>query len=110
MPRERPAMGTVSVPNERKIPAFAAAALLVSSLSLGECATATAGSSLLDARAQAAPPKASIFDPPPPREKPAMTLDERLKLQKDLTAARDRHAPNAKARAHAAPPAQPAKP
>jgi hypothetical protein len=73
-------MGTVSVPNERKIPAFAAAALLVSSLSLGECATATAGSSLLDARAQAAPPKASIFDPPPPREKPAMTLDERLKL------------------------------
>jgi hypothetical protein len=62
----------------------------------------------MDARAQAAPPKTSIYDPPPQREKPAMTLDERLKLQKDLTAARDRHAPDAKARAHAAPPAQPA--
>jgi hypothetical protein len=34
-----------------------------------------------------------------------MTLDERLKLQKELTAARDRHAPNAKA--HAAQPAKP---
>jgi hypothetical protein len=108
MPVKRPAMGTVSVPNERKIPAFAVAALLLSSLSLGECATAAAGSSLLDARAQAAPPKTSIYDPPPQREKPAMTLDERLKLQKDLTAARDRHPPNAKA--HAAPPAQPPKP
>jgi hypothetical protein len=101
-------MGTASDPNERKIPAFAVAALLLSSLSLGECATAAAGSSLMDARAQAAPPKTSIYDPPPQREKPAMTLDERLKLQKDLTAARDRHPPNAKA--HAAPPAQPPKP
>jgi hypothetical protein len=64
----------------------------------------------MDARAQATPPKTSIYDPPPQREKPAMTLDERLKLQKDLTAARDRHAPDAKAKAHAAPPAQPAKP
>jgi hypothetical protein len=100
--------GYCCVPNERKIPAFAMAALLLSSLSLGACATAIAGSSLLDARAQAAPPKTSIYDPPPQREKPAMTLDERLKLQKDLTAARDRHASGAKA--HAAPPAQPTKP
>jgi hypothetical protein len=88
--------GSCCVPNARKIPAFAMAALLLSSLSLGECGTAIAGSSLLDARAQAAPPKTSIYDPPPQREKPAMTLDERLKLQKDLTAARDRHAPDAK--------------
>ena len=103
-------MGTAYVPNERKIRAFAFAALLLSSLSLGEYATATAGSSLMDARAQAPPPKTSIYDPPPQRENPAMTLDERLKLQKDLTAARDRHAPDAKARVRAVPPAQPAKP
>jgi hypothetical protein len=32
---------------------FAGAALLLSSLSLGDCVTATAGSSLMDARAQA---------------------------------------------------------
>jgi hypothetical protein len=98
------------VPNERKIPAFAAAAVLLSSLSLGECAASSAGSSLMDARAQTTPPKTSIYDPPPQPEKPAMTLDERLKLQKDLAAARDRQVPNAKAKAHAAPPAQPAKP
>jgi hypothetical protein len=103
-------MGTAYVPNERKIAAFALAALLLSSLSLDGCATATAGSSLMDARAQAAPPKTSIYDPPPQREKAAMTLDERFKLQKDLTAARDRHAPDAKAKVNAAPPAQPAKP
>ena len=52
--------------------------------------------------------KTSIYDPPPQREKPAMMLDERLKLQKDLTAARDRHSPNAKD--YAAPPAQLPKP
>jgi hypothetical protein len=77
---------------------------MLASLSLGECATATAGSSLMEARAQAAPPKTSIYDPPPQRAKPTMTLDERLKLQKDLTAARDRHPPDTKA--HAGPPAQ----
>jgi hypothetical protein len=94
---------------ERNISAFAAA-LLLSSLSLGECGPATAGSSPMDARAQATPPKTSIFDTPPQRE-PAMTLDERLKLQKDLTTARDRHPPDAKGRAHPATvPAQPAKP
>ena len=85
-----------SMGNERKISAFAAA-LLLSTLSLVECAPATAGSSLMDAMAQATPPKTSIFDPPPQHE-PAMTPDERLKLQKDLTAARDRHAPDAKPR------------
>src|ERR1700723_1254583 len=103
-------MGATHVPKERKIPAFALAALMLASLSLGECATATAGSSLMEARAQAAPPKTSIYDPPPQRAKPTMTLDERLKLQKDLTAARDRHELDAKARALEAPHAQPAKP
>ena len=75
----------MNIKYERNIAAFAAAVLL----SL-DCATATAGSSLMDVRAQATPPKANIFDPLPQRA-PAMTPDERLKLQNDLTAARDRH-------------------
>jgi hypothetical protein len=57
-------MGDAYVSNERKITAFAAAALLLSSLSLGGCATSTAGSSPMDARAEApAPPKASVYLP-----------------------------------------------
>jgi hypothetical protein len=88
---------------------FAWAALLLSGLFLGECATSTAGSSLMNARAQAAPPQKSIYDPPPKRENPAMTPDERLKMQKELNAARDRQEAGSKARAHAAP-AKPAKP
>jgi hypothetical protein len=108
-------MGVAYVSNERKISALAAAALLLSSLSLGGCATSTAGSSLMDARAEASapPPKTSVYplveDLPPKREKPAMTPDEQLKLQKELIAVRDRQAPGGKARAHAAP-AQPVKP
>jgi hypothetical protein len=107
-------MGVAYVSNERKITAFAAAALLLSSLSLGGCATSTAGSSLMDARAEApAPPKTSVYLPvedlPPKREKPAMTPDERLKLQKELIAARDRQAPSGKPRPGAAR-AQPTKP
>jgi hypothetical protein len=93
---------------ERNISAFATAALLLLSLSLGDCPTATAGPSL-NAMAQATPPKKSIFDPPPERE-PAMTLDERQKMQKELNGARDRQTPNAKAKAHPVPSAQPAKP
>ena len=94
---KQPSMGVAYVSNERKISAFAATALVLSSLSLGGCATSTAGSSLMDARAEApAPPKTSVYLPvedlPPKREKPAMTLDERLKLQKELIAARDRQA------------------
>jgi hypothetical protein len=55
----------------------------------------------MDARAQApAPPKTSVYplieDLPAKREKPAMTPDERLKLQKELIAARDRQAPSVK--------------
>jgi hypothetical protein len=110
-----PSMGVAYGSNERKISAFTAAALLLSSLSLGGCATSTAGSSLMDASAEAAPAplKTSVYplveDLPPKREKPAMTSDEQLKLQKELIAARDRQAPDGKARAHAAP-AQPVKP
>ena len=107
-------MGIAYVSNERKITAFAAAALLLSSLSLGGCATSTAGSSLMDARAQAAAlPKTSVYLPvedlPPKREKPAMTADERSKLQKELIAARDRQTSGVKAIGGAARP-EPIKP
>jgi hypothetical protein len=51
----------------------------------------------------------SIYDPPPQRGNPAMTPDERLKMQKELNAARDRQGAASKAKAHPAP-AQPAKP
>ena len=79
-----------------KITALAAAALLMSSLSLAGCATSNAGSSLMDARAEAPAPKTSVYLPvqdlPPKREQPAMTADEQSKLKKELTAARDRQA------------------
>jgi hypothetical protein len=76
-----------------QITALAGGTLLLLSLSLGGCATA--GSSFMDARAEApAPPKTGSYLPvedlPPPREKPTMTTDERSKLQKELIAARDR--------------------
>ena len=85
---------------DRRITPLATAALLLSGLALGGGATSTAGSSLMDARAEApAPPKTSVYLPvedlPPKREKPPMTLDERLKLQKELIAARDRQASKA---------------
>jgi hypothetical protein len=93
--------------------ALAAATLLLYCLSLGGCSTST-GSSMMDARAESpARPKTSgypaVQDPPPKREKPAMTADERLKLQKELIAARDRRAPIGKARGGAAR-AEPIKP
>ncbi|SHG80728.1 hypothetical protein [Bradyrhizobium erythrophlei] len=98
----------------RTISAFAAAALLLSSLSLGGCATSTAGSSLMDARAETpASPKTTgypaVEDVPPRPEKPAMTADEQLKLKKDMSATRDRQASHGKARGGAAR-AQPKKP
>jgi hypothetical protein len=52
-----------------------------------------------------------VEDVPPRPEKPAMkTPDELAKLKQDLSATRDRQAPGAKAKAHPAPPARPAKP
>jgi hypothetical protein len=52
-----------------------------------------------------------VEDLPPRPEKPAMkTPDELAKLKKDLSATRDRQAPDAKAKAHPAPPARPAMP
>jgi hypothetical protein len=95
----------------RQITALAAGTPLLLSLLLGGCATSTAGSSLMDARAEA-PPKTSAYLPvhdlPPKREMPAMTPDERLKLQKELIAARDRQVAAAKAQGAAS--AEPVKP
>jgi hypothetical protein len=90
-----------------KVTALVAAALLLSSLSLGGFTTSIAGSSLMDARAEVpALPKTGVYLPvedlPPKREKPAMTADERTKLQKELIAARDRQASDGKARGGAA--------
>jgi hypothetical protein len=91
---------------------LATAALLLSGLSLGGCATSTAGSALMDARAEAtALPKTGVYLPvedlPPKREKPAMTADERSKLQKELIAARDRQTSGVKARGSAVRPKPP---
>ena len=91
-----------------QIRALAAGALL---LSLGGCATTTAVSSLMDARAEAPAPRETsgylpVEDLPPPRE--IMTADERLKLEKELIAARDRQAAAVKARRGAPQTVQPA--
>jgi hypothetical protein len=111
---EQSCMGFAYV--HRQIRALAVGTPLLLGLSLGGCATSTAGSLLMDARAEVPmPPKASSYLPvevlPAPRENRAMTPDEQSKLKKELTAARDRHPPDAKARAHPAMvPTQPAKP
>jgi hypothetical protein len=90
--------------NER-LSAFAWPLLL--GIALRGCAT-SADPSLMDARTQpSAPPKTGVYLPvqdlPPKRETPAMTADERLKLKKDLSAARDRQSSQVKARDGVAP-------
>jgi hypothetical protein len=88
-----------------------AAGALLSSLSLGGCMTSTAGSSPMDAQDEApAPPKTSAYPSiEPKRERPTITADAQLKLQKELIAARDRQAAAAKAQGNAAR-AEPVKP
>jgi hypothetical protein len=84
-----------------KMAALAAAALLLYGLSLGGCATSTTGSSPMDAHAEALPKTGGYLpvENLPPREgKPGMTADERLKLQKELIAVRDRQTSRAKAK------------
>lgn len=66
----------------------------------------------MDARAEApATPKTSVYLPvedlPPKRDKPIMTPEERLKLQKELTAARDRQAPKARGSVESSQPIKP---
>jgi hypothetical protein len=89
-----------------QVTALAVRAVLLSSLSLGGCASSS--SSLMDARAcrvrhrardcarlcrrrcKAPSPQQKylpVEDLPPKREKPAMTADEQAKLKKELTAA-----------------------
>ena len=90
----------------------AASVVLLLAVSLGGCATSTAGSSPMDARAEvSAPPKTSgypsVEDQPQGRE--GMTADERTKLKNELIAARDRQAAPVKVQGGAAG-AKPAKP
>jgi hypothetical protein len=98
----------MSMSKDGKIAGRAAAALLLLSLSLGGCAASTVGSSPMDARAEAparqkkADGYLPVHDLPPKREKPAMTADEQLKLQKELIAVRDRQASAGKAKGDAA--------
>jgi hypothetical protein len=85
----------------RQMRALAVGTPLLLSLSLGG-SSSTAGSPLMDTRAEAPkPPQASSYLPvevlPAPRESPTMTPDERSKIQKELMAARDRHLTAAKA-------------
>ena len=93
-------MSFACVSNERNITALAAGVLLLSSLSLGRCATSTGGSSLMDARAEAPASAPSAYLPvevlPPKRAVPSLTVDERSKLQKELTALRDLQTARAK--------------
>jgi hypothetical protein len=92
-------MGVACVSTDRRLAALAVGALLLSSLSLGGCATSS-GSSLMDARAEVpASPDVylAVHDLPPKRETAAMTPDERSKLKQELIAARDRQAAAAKA-------------
>ena len=95
----------------RQIRALAAGVLLLLTLSLGGRVTSTVGSSLMDARAETPAPRETsgylpVEDLPPPRE--IMTAEERLKLEKELTAARDRQAAAVKARGGAPQTVQPA--
>jgi|ERR1700722_1018618 hypothetical protein len=90
-----------------------AGTLVLLSFSLGGCATSMTGSSVMDARAEAAAPQKPgaylpVEEMPPDRTQPALTADEQLKLKKELIAAREAQAKN-KAKADDAR-AEPAKP
>ena len=96
-----------------RITALASGVLLLSSLSLGGCASSAGISSLMDARAEVTDhPKTTTYpaveDVPPKPDKPTMTADEQSKLKKELIAARD-HQAKVKAKEDAAV-AEPAKP
>ena len=76
------------MPNDGRLTALAASAMLLSIVSLGP----------LGARAEEpGRPKTTgypaVEDVPPRPEKPAMTADELSKLKRELSAARDRHVP-----------------
>jgi hypothetical protein len=83
---------------ERKTRALAVAALLLSVLALGGCATSIADLPLVGTPADApARPKEAggylpVHDLPPNRDEAAMAPAEQAKIQAELAAARDRQA------------------
>jgi hypothetical protein len=80
---------------DRRFGPLAAATTLLSIHSLGMVISAT-----IDARAEEHPKTTgypALGDMPPRPERPPMTSDEMSKLKKDLSAARDRQVPKAKA-------------
>jgi hypothetical protein len=88
---------------ERKTRALAVAALLLSVLALGGCATSIADLPLVGTPADApARPKEAggylpVHDLPPNRDEAAMAPAEQAKIQAELAAARDRQAATAAA-------------
>ena len=88
-----------------QVTVLAASAVLLLTVSLGGCASSTAGSSLMDARAEASTsPKTSGYpsvEALPPKGE-SMPADEQSKLKKELLAAHDRQAAPAKAQGGAA--------
>jgi hypothetical protein len=88
---------------DRKIGAWATAALLLSTLTLGGCSTSIADMPLVGTPADAPerPKEAGAYLPvnnlPPDREAAAMSPEERAKMQAELLAARDRQASTAAA-------------
>jgi hypothetical protein len=83
---------------DRQTRALAAAALLLSALALGGCATSIADMPLVGTPADApARPKEAggylpVHDLPPDRDEATMPPAERAKIQAELAAARDRQA------------------
>jgi hypothetical protein len=83
---------------DRKTRALATAALLLSALALGGCATSIADLPLVGtpANAPARPKEAGgylpVHDLPPDREEAALPPAEQAKIQSELAAARDRQA------------------
>jgi hypothetical protein len=96
------------MPVDRKISALAAAALLLSAVTLGGCSTSIADLPLvgLPADAPERPKQAGAYLPvhdlPPDRGEAAMPPAERAKVQAELLAARDRQASSAAAQNPAA--------
>ena len=86
---------------DRHMRAFAAAALLLSALALGGCATSIADLPLVGTPADApARPKEAgaylpVHDLPPDRDQAAMAPAEQARIQRELAAARDRQASTA---------------
>jgi hypothetical protein len=93
---------------DRKISAWAVAALLLSAPALGGCSTSIADMPLVGTPADAPerPKEAGsylpVHDLPPDREEAAMSPAERAKMQAELLAARDRQASTAAAQNPAA--------